>query len=307
MVDTSGLPPIYEVTAESVYVNLMIYADPGAGKTTLAAMANEHPAMREVLFANVEGGLLSVTGQGIHAIDINSVDDLEALYWELVKGKEGSLGHIRTVVIDSGSEVQSLNLEEIVAEEIEEDEKGKRYSQDDIWLSDYGRSTAQLKRVFRWFRDLDCHLIITALAKTIMPPQPQGRGKGMSQSLAKQPDRDPKSVDPLFTEKLGNAVKGYVDFVWYIYEDSNEDGDPERWILTQRQGPIFAKTRGARFRTALGPHVKIKDMENEGDDGMTLGDIFDLLIKTQGPKKKRTRKTPAKKASAKKKPAAKRG
>lgn len=298
MVDPKGLPPIYEVTAEQVYLNAMFYAEPGVGKTTLAAMANDHPLMREVLFANVEGGLLSVTGQGLNAVNINSIDELEALYWELVKGEEGSLGHIKTVVIDSGSEVQSLNLEEIVAEEIEEDTKGNRFSPDDIWLSDYGRSTAQLKRLFRWYRDLDIHVIVTALAKTIMPPQPQGRQQ--SGSLITSPERDPKSVDPLFTEKLGNAIKGYMDFVWYMYEDEDEDGEPARFLLTQRQGPFYAKTRGARFRKALGPVVQIRDVEGGGSGaGMTLPEIFDLLMDTQGPKK-----TPAKKKPAAKKKAA---
>ena len=56
----------YKVTPEKVVgrMKILIYGPQGVGKTYLAATAQDHPAMRDVLFLNVEGGLMTIAHRG---------------------------------------------------------------------------------------------------------------------------------------------------------------------------------------------------------------------------------------------------
>lgn len=268
----------YPVQSIKPFINILLCGEPGVGKTTFAAGAQRHPGMRNVLFLNIEGGLLSVAGvQGVEVEDIASVDELEAVFWKLVNKEEG-YGHFQTVVIDSGTELQTLDLEQVAttaftAERAEEKDKKKhkRKSVDNIWLEDYGENSARLKRVFRWFRDAPFNLIVTALAKSDFEKLPRGA------------TREPAllSVRPAFTAKLGMSVEGYMDFVWQLSQQEvtvTEATDTEaavtemrRFLLTSQNGPYRAKTRGAKFSLALGQIVEDPD----------LAKIFDLLLKTE--------------------------
>lgn len=235
----------YDVVVKKPYVNLLVHGPPGAGKTVLAATAQEHPDMQNVLFLNIEGGLLSLgTKKGVKAVDIRRVDDLEEVFWKLVN-KEPGWDKYQTVVIDSGSELETLSLQGIASDAFDDakarhKEKSKRTSIDDLWQEDYGKNSARLKRVFRWFRDAPFHVIITALSKKV---------------FSKPPDKNTEpvllDVVPSFTDKLCTSVMGYCDFVWYMYQD--EEG--KRHLLTQPKGVYRAKTRGVKFPVAIGPVV----------------------------------------------------
>lgn len=244
------------VSAQDAKINLLLYGLQGVGKTTFAASAQDHPKMSPVLFINLEGGLLSVAGRGdIHSVNISSISELEELYWAIRKGEE-PFNQFKTFIIDSGSEMQQLSLQETVIRNTAEGQKKGKFQNrtlDEIYLEDYGQSTAQMKRLFRWFRDLPHNVIITALPQFVYP-----RGGE---------DGDPIEVRPAFTEKLANSIIGYVDFVWYMY--ALDDGS--RHMLTQTKGIYRAKTRGANFAPALGETV----------DNPVLPDIYDLLLASE--------------------------
>jgi hypothetical protein len=216
----------------------MLYGRPGIGKTTLAASAQEHEDMSPVLTANFEGGLLSIGSRGdIDAVDIKTIEQVDELFW-LIRNGTPPYDQYKTLVIDSGSEMQTLALEEAVRLEMAKKEKQGRLGDrtiDDIEIQNYGKSGAQLARMFRWFRDLPINLIITALPKFVFP---QGADTRTSQ---------PIEVCPSFTNKLGVQVMGYVDFLWYLYEEGGI-----RKLLTRDTGSYRAKTRGYNFSLALG-------------------------------------------------------
>jgi hypothetical protein len=229
------MPRVEQIAPEDQHLNVLIYGYPGAGKTTLAATAQDHKDLADVLFLNVEGGLLSIPAsqrKKIGQMTIRETASIEEAFWQLQQ-REDEVARFSTVVIDSGSELQTLNLEGIVRDRIKRRGKG---DQDTLFMEDYGTSTAQLKRLFRWFRDLQMHLIVTALPKEI-------RGQGENPPL--------EAVKPSFTNKLGESVLGYMDMVWYLYQD--QDGN--RQLLTETQGAYFAKTRGSVFPEALGKLV----------------------------------------------------
>jgi hypothetical protein len=222
--------------------------------------------MKGVLFLNIEGGLISVNHKpGLRAVDISSTADLEKEFWKLARGVYKG---INTVVIDSMTEMQTLNLEEIVERQLAEgynkSKSGKQRRVDDIWQEDYGESTTTLKRIVRKFRHLPMHVIITALAKYVYPKVPQGTDLTNVEPLA---------VMPSLTAKLGTSVMGYVDYVWYTYYDPEEKQVARRFkALTRPQETYKAKTRGPNFQKAIGTTIVAPHMDT----------IYRLLVESQG-------------------------
>lgn len=246
------------LTGQVNNLKILLYGDVGSGKTTLAATAQDSPEMRNVVIMNIEGGLISIAHRtDIKQIPIKSVDEIEVEFWAL-RNKADKYKDVRTVVIDSGTELQTLNLEQISMEAVAAQRKsrsGRERIADDLWQEDYGRSTSTLKRVFRWYKDLPYHVVITALAKHVYPKV---------SSNVNLEDVDPIAVMPTFTAKLGAAVMGYVDMVWYCYYDTD---DNKFKMLTRPHGPYRAKTRGRFFAERIGPIV----VEPH------LGELFELL------------------------------
>lgn len=253
-------------------MKILLYGPQGVGKTSLAATAQDHPDMKDVLFLDCEGGLLSVVSRGdIYYERIRTTEQLEEIFWKVANG-DPEYRQFRTYVIDSATELQAVNIEEVTAESIEKERKKKREvtrTVDEPYLDDYGKSTNELRRLFRWFKNLPINIIITALPKYVYPPRKKGQRDD-------EEDRQPIEVKPDLTDKLANAVMGMVDFVWYMYADDIKDDKGNtigkgRFLLTENWGPFRAKTRGHRFAQALGPVVK----------DPYLPDLFELLLKTE--------------------------
>lgn len=224
--------------------NLCVFGEPGCGKTRLAATACMNDTMGKVLWLNVEGGMITLKDMDLTNLplveDIDKVSELEDIYNSLKKSKS-EFKDIHTVVIDNGTDLVPIDLEAVVervaSEEIAKHGKTRRSGRDDVWLNDRGETGRRLGRIFRWYRDLDVNVIITAHPRFEYKKKADG-------TLGELTD-----VRTEFPPALRRQVEGYQDFVWYIHHD---DKSGDRRMLTQRRGVYFAKTRGERFQRTIG-------------------------------------------------------
>jgi hypothetical protein len=241
--------------SDKTRVKGIIYGRPGAGKTILAATAAYHPDMRDVLFIDREGGMLSVT-EGLPDLPdecmplrhrVHSVADVEAIFWQLKQGSDPQFKSIKTVVIDTASELFNLDLEHTIKENMTKDPRRKNDSIDDPQPGDYGAAGRRIARVIRWLRDLDVNLIVLAHTDEITT-----KPAGDKFSKVAEESKIVQEVTVGISPMARRLITGFMDFVWLLHVDENG----QRWILTQKSGPYFAKTRGPLFADRIGKAIK---------------------------------------------------
>lgn len=259
-------PTLRGLMDDPPFLKLLLVGAPGAGKTYLASTIVDHPSIKKAIVANFEGGEVAISHERrekLAAAPIRTIDHFEGLFWAIVN-KQPGYADIDCVIVDSGTELQALDLEERVRARWEDN---KRESLDDYYQEDYGKSTAKLRRIFRWFRDAPFHLVITALEKEVYKPAPNPRPKDYQLVT--------NGILPNFTKKLGDSVAGYVDHVWYLSKmDDEENGGSKRFLLTDKMGlRTSAKTRGSVFMTEIGQVVQDPN----------LSDLYQQFLDTEYP------------------------
>lgn len=225
-------------------IKVLIYGDPGSGKTYLSGTAQDSEYMANIHVFNIDGGMMTLAERrDIYATDVRSVQQLEDELYKIANNDPKYEG-IKTVVIDNITELQTLNIEDIVKVDLMSNKtRAKSFTIDEIFMEDYGKSTKQLTRILRGFRDLPINVIYIAHRK-------DKRRKGSDTVEESRPS---------LTDKLGTAITGYMDFVWYLYAmevpkevNGEQIYQTQRFLLTQPYNGFVCKTRGAKFASALG-------------------------------------------------------
>ena len=211
-----------EDTAE--FLNILVYGDPGIGKTVLAGSAAAVAEMAPVLFVDVEGGTYSLRDRypGVDVVRVQSWQDVQKLYDELYRGDHG----YKTIVIDSLTEMQKFSMYTIMTALVKDD---PARDPDVPGMREWGKNIEQIRKLVRAFRDLPCNTIITALAMT---------------------DKDARTgitrTKPSLSGKLSNEVAGFLDIVLYMYIKV-VDGEIQRLLLSTATDTQVAKDRSGRL------------------------------------------------------------
>jgi hypothetical protein len=238
MVQTPTLTPatmagltIDKVQAEKhPYLNMLIYGDSGVGKTSLAGSADLVPELRPVLFVDIEGGTFSLQnfGYNVDVVRVKDWKEMQDLYNHLYNEKHP----YQTVVLDSLTEIQKFNMYNILDDMVQ---KKPDADPDIAGLREYLKSSEQMRKYVRAFRDLDMHTIFTALAKT-----------------EKNDRTGVRETSPDLPGKLATQIPAFLDEVFYYYTKQIANPDEggainQRFLLTQKTESQLAKDRSGRL------------------------------------------------------------
>ena len=216
------------VQERSQFLNMLFYGDSGTGKTTLAGSADKVPAMRPVLFVDIEGGTESLRHSypEVDTVRVTTWKEMQNLYNVLYEGGTG----YKTVVLDSLTEIQKFNMYTIMEAVVQ---KRPDLDQDVPSMREWGKNLEQLRKMVRGFRDLEMHTIFTALNKT---------------------DKDQRTgiitMKPSLSGKLADEVAAFLDVVCYYYVKQVGDGEDaqfKRLLLTQKTDGQVAKDRTGKL------------------------------------------------------------
>ena len=237
------------------YLNTMIYGESGVGKTLLGGMAAFVPEMSPLLVIDIEGGSHTLshldTDQILVVPDPDEQrplrwTDIQKVYDDLWRGRHP----FKTVMIDSGTEAQALNIGHLLGYDEKIDIAAELPK-----FEEWNETTTHMRRFFRAFRDLRMNFICTAL--TYESPDPR----------TAKTDHPRMITRPSFTQKLRSEVPAFFDAV--LYMSSRTVGQANvRYIQTDKDNYVSAKCRI--------PGIQ-KEIKNPTIDGM-----YDMLIRNPG-------------------------
>jgi len=195
---------------ENTGVKVLVYAQAGAGKTTLIS------SLADCIVLSAEGGLLSLSKYNIPYIEITDMETLEEAYQWFSNSTEAS--QFKSVALDSISEIAEVVLAA---------EKAK--SRDP--RAAYGNMQDIMTGYIRKFRDLsERHVYFSAKMEKVQDEM--GRimyGPSMPGA------------------KMGQLLPYYFDEVLALRVEHNEDSETVRMLQTEGDGTWLAKDRSGKL------------------------------------------------------------
>lgn len=219
------------------YIRVLMYGREGSGKTTSALRASTGG---KTLIIDAEGGLKQ-KALAKRGVDVDNVvvftppngeplthAHLNSAYRQVQADLAKDPDSWYAVVIDSASDIVTSMVHHVSDDRVTKArERGVEIDEVDEFFtdrSDYGTMAKMFRDVLRKFRDLPCHLVITALER-------------------RDVDEDTGAVmyGPAVSPALVTDLTGYMDLV-LACQAANEDGKPFR-AATSRTKRYRAKDR----------------------------------------------------------------
>lgn len=226
-------------------LKVLVYGDPGVGKTVFAATAPK------TLWFDIERGMRSLKNfpdlsKDVKRVPISKVQDLEDMFWELKAGNE-LFSDRETLVFDTYSALQKKHLDEILADGHKKDHNKNPYL---ATQGDYKGNTQHLRRLIINFCELDRFHIVVITHATEAKDESTGR----------------LLIRPSLTPKLTETFEELMDVYCFM---TASDPDPEGKV-----------TR--RIQISPGQRVKAKNRVG-GLPPILENPTFDLLLGTKNP------------------------
>ena len=215
-----GAKPAAEVIQ---HFNMLIYGEFGTGKTHFIGTAQDHPLTAPVLLLDIEAGSTTLRKRtDVEVVRVTSMTKLIELYDELEKDAQSGKPTYNTIGIDSLTELQKLDMNDIMRAVVKRDSDR---DPDVPSMREWGKSNNHIRQIVRKFRDLPYNVIFTAL-------------------LARDQDDSSGAVryGPDLPGKLKGQVPGFLDLVGYLHTVTEND-EIERRLLVQSTQKYAAKDR----------------------------------------------------------------
>lgn len=235
---TLGGLTIQQVAEREPYINMIVFGNPGVGKTLLCGSSHEIEEMAPVLLIDIEGGSFSLREKyaDIDVVRLHTWEDVQKLYSDLYDDMHG----YKTIIVDSLTEVQKFSMGQIMRQLIQEDPSR---DPDIPGMREWGKNIEQIRRFVRAFRDLPCNTLFTALVREDRNPR-----TGMVTKL------------PSLSGKLAAEVAGFVDIVLFMYVKAVDEIPDARLLLAKQTEDTVAKDRSNKLPMVLGPNPSMRDI-----------------------------------------------
>lgn len=272
------LPVVKQVDPKKEPFRVLLYGDPGAGKTSLAVTADLHPAMSPALIVNFDGGLSSVSHlPNLQQVSVTNNIEMMSVLGEFTKPEDKraeAYQGIKTVIIDSLTAWRDQTMQDLVRGALNKGQRSEQQTQ----IQDYAQMTLALTTIIHGLKQTPLHLIITA---------------GIDEE--RTPDGSTVlSAQPLLNPKLWQSVNYMMSNIWF----ARKKGDETYRLLTLPRGIYSIKTRNPRFVSAIKAETRKaaptgKEDAAEGWWDVVLDDktgyvtpnistMYDLYLKSQG-------------------------
>ena len=211
-------------------LNMVVFGNPGAGKTTYCATAQDSDKGRDTLFIDVEGGTRSISDrEDIAVLKPETFEELKEIYDWLSKGDH----KYRTIVLDSLTEIQRLSLKSVMKVSATPEQPSQ---------PEYGKSNeniAVLMRNFKLFsQERGWNVIATALAVEVKDDS--------TGAILTRVDLTPGAAKNVFQ---------VADTIGYLGIETTRQGNT-RYLLLHQTSSILAKHRQPRSGTQLPTRIE---------------------------------------------------
>ena len=197
---------------DNLFVKILVHGPAGAGKTRLCRTTGGKP-----LIISVEGGLLSLRGEDLDVMAVNTMDELSEAYLFLADAKKHKYDW---VCLDSVSEVAEVCL----SEEKKNTKDGRKA---------YGEMQDRMMNLMRKFRDLPMNVYFSAKQQKvqdemtgIMIYSPDAPGKNISQAM-------PYLFDEVFALQTWKDEQGVLNSALQTSRDEQYEAKDRSGALAQ--------------------------------------------------------------------------
>ena len=223
------LNSIAPLEATSKYMKLLVFGEPGCGKTTLGGGAPK------LLIVDAEKGAVPLAGTAAseNVMKMKSIKQLELLIQYLKAGYK-QFDKYESILLDTLSEIHKRGLSEIAEREFKDPAQFNRSNRFLNEGADHQENNERIRRIISDLRDLDRHIIVTCHVKRLM-----NKDQGVDKLM------------PDFSEKLVNTCNAVFDVVGYMSYEVQMDGTDLRKLVVKSSGSHAVKTRINTFPPAI--------------------------------------------------------